>query len=132
MKASKILLIEKECIIAMEIQKTLTELGYQIFTSISGDKGLEMAFKINPDLIIIDLNLADGIKTAKRLREFLDIPLIYLAAYINDKILEEAKLTKPSHIILKPFNMDELIDRIKIALEKSKLDRDGANRELLA
>jgi len=118
MTASKILIIENECIIALEIQKTLIELEYKTFTSTSSKKGLEKAQKIDPDLIIIDLNLTDGMKIAKKIREFLDVPIIYLAAYIDEKIIEEAKLTKPSSIILKPFTMDELTDRIEIALNK--------------
>ncbi len=116
MKASKILLIENECIVALEIQKTLVESGYETFISTSSKKGLEKALEIKPDLIIIDLNLADRIKTAKRIMEFLDVPIIYLATYIDEKILEETKLTEPSYIILKPFNMDELMDNIEIAL----------------
>ncbi|MDI6723139.1 MAG: response regulator [Methanobacterium sp.] len=117
MKASRILLIENECIIAMEIQNSLLKSGYKPFTANSGENGLKMALEIKPDLIIIDTDLKalnEGIKTAKRIREVLEAPIIYLTAYFNEKL--QAELTKPSAIILKPFNTDELINTIKTAL----------------
>jgi len=119
MKASKILIIEKECIIAMEIQNSLLKSGYKPFTANSGENGLKMALEIKPDLIIIDTDLKalnEGIEVAKMIREVLEVPIIYITAYLNEKLEKEAKLTKPSCIILKPFSTDELINTIKTAL----------------
>lgn len=128
MKASKILLIENECIIAMEIQNILLKLGYESFTANSGENGLKMALEIKPDLIIIDADLKafnEGIETAKRIRKVLEVPIIYLTAYFNEKLQEEAELTKPSFIILKPFSTDELINTIKTALYVFELEELG-------
>lgn len=133
MKASKILLIENECIIAMEIQNNLLKLGYEPFTANSGENGLKMALEIKPDLIIIDTDLKvlnEGIEVAKRVREVLEVPIIYITAYLNEKLEEEAELTKPSAIILKPFGTDELINTIKTALyvfESEKLENEIGN-----
>jgi PAS domain S-box-containing protein len=66
----------------------------------------------------------DGIETARQIRSRFNIPVVYLTAYSDEKILERAKITEPFGYIIKPFNERELRINIEIALYKHKMERE--------
>jgi len=65
----------------------------------------------------------DGIETAKQIRSRFNIPVVYLTAYSDKKILERAKITEPFGYIIKPFNERELNTNIEIAIYKHEMER---------
>ncbi len=121
MSKSKILVVEDECITAMEIRQILESSGYQPYTASSCEEAVKRAVEIKPDLILMDIKLKggnDGVKTAEKIKELIEVPVIYLTAHWDEKLLESIKLTKPCACILKPFGRKELISNIEIALYK--------------
>ena len=117
MSKPKILIVEDEGITAMEIEKLMESSGYLPYIT-KTHEAIEMAVKTKPDLIIMDIKLEgknNGLKTTEKIKEFQDVPIIYLITYFNEDILESAKL-KPYAYIIKPFDEDELLKNIKIAL----------------
>jgi len=66
----------------------------------------------------------DGIEAASQIHTCLDIPIIYLTAYADEKILDRAKITKPSGYIVKPFIDEDLKIAIEIALYKHKSEKE--------
>lgn len=119
MTQEKILVVEDDQITIMEIQQLLETCGYQPFTANSGKKALQIAIEIKPDLVVMDVKLKggdDGVKTAQRIKELIQVPVIYLTAFYNPQLMESIKLTQPSACILKPFRSQELMSNIEIAL----------------
>ena len=115
----KILVVEDESIIAMDINYTLKGLGYDVCGVVaSGEESVEKAFTMNPDLILMDIKLRgniDGLCAAKQIQSHLNIPVIYLTAYGDESTLKKLDKTKPYGYINKPIEERELkfkIDRI--------------------
>ncbi len=121
MSKLKILVVEDECITAMEIRQILESSGYQPYTASSCGEAVKKAVEIKPDLIIMDIKLKggiNGVKTAEKIKSLIEVPVIYLTAYWDEKLLESIKSAKPCAYILKPFGREELISKIEIALHK--------------
>lgn len=121
----KILVVEDDFITAMEIKCLLETNGYQPYSASSSNDALIKAVEIKPDLILMDVKIKgkdNGIKTTQKIKELIDVPVIYLTAYTDHKLMESIKLTRPAACILKPFESSELISNIKIALYTHKSD----------
>ncbi len=127
MKKPKIIIVEDEHIIAMEIQDRLERIGYEVPAIFStGEEVVKEVKNINPDLIIMDIMLEgkmDGIEAAEKLQNQFDIPLVYLTAYSDKETLERAKITQPFGYILKPLEERELHSTIEIALYKHNIEK---------
>ena len=78
----KILVVEDENLIAMEIQDRLKALGYNVPAVVpSGEEAVNLTSQIKPDLVLMDIRLngsMDGIEAAKQIRKHLDIPIVFL------------------------------------------------------
>jgi DNA-binding LytR/AlgR family response regulator len=121
MTKPKILISEDEIIIAEDLAACLEELGYQTCAIDSGEDTLEMIRTMQPDLVLLDVNLkgdADGIEIGSRIREEFDIPFIYLTAYADKATLDRAKKTEPDGFLAKPFDEKNLRSAIELALYK--------------
>ncbi len=127
MAETRILVVEDEVIVAEDIRRTLQNQGYAVPSTVtSGEDAIKKAKENNPDLALMDIFLQgemDGIETAKQMRS-LDIPVIYLTAYSDKKILERAKITEPFGYIIKPFKERELNITIEMALFKHKMEKE--------
>lgn len=128
MPDNKILVVEDEAVVAIEIQDKLNCLGYNVAgISFSGEDAIKKTEELRPDLVLMDINLGegiDGIETAGRIQARFNIPVIYLTAYTDEETLQKAKLTKPYGYIIKPFNDRELHIIIEIALYKHKAEAE--------
>lgn len=121
------MVVEDEVVIAMRLQQRLTELGYDVTgVAYSGDEAVEKAKSLSPDLILMDIMIPgklDGIEAAKTLKTKLGIPVIFLTAYSEEKIIQRAKKAEPYGYILKPFQDRELKAAIDVALYKKKMEK---------
>ncbi|HEY9703066.1 MAG TPA: ATP-binding protein, partial [Allocoleopsis sp.] len=93
---------------------------------ISGEKAIEEAEKIQPDLILMDIMLKgeiNGIEAAEVIRNKLKIPVVYLTAHTDESTLEKAKKTEPFGYIVKPFEERELHTTIEIALTRYEAEK---------
>ena len=126
-KDVKILVVEDESIIALNIKKKLKSFGYTVpAMATTGEEAIKMAEITFPDLILMDVRLKgdmDGIQTAEEIRKQFDIPIIFLTAYSDDKVLERAKKTEPYGYIVKPFKANDLKSNIEIALYRFGMNR---------
>ncbi|MEH1943964.1 MAG: ATP-binding protein [Nostoc sp.] len=137
MGQARILVVEDEVIVARTIASQLSQLGYIVTgTASSGKVAIAKAWETQPELILMDIILKgemDGIATASKIREQLDVPIIFLTAYGDDRTLERAKITQPFGYIVKPFTIKDLKIAIEIGLLKHQLERDlRENRDRLA
>ncbi|MCK4826800.1 response regulator [bacterium] len=120
MPNKKILIVEGEAIVAKDIQNTLKTLGYDApAIALSGEEAINKSEEIHPDLVLMDIILKgdmDGIDAAEKICNHFDIPVIYLAAYMDEKTLQRAETTGPFGYILKPFEERELHTTIETTL----------------
>lgn len=127
MPGKTILVVEDEGIEALDIQQRLTSMGYHVpEIALSGEEAVARAAEIKPDLVIMDIMLRgdlDGIAAAQRIRDTLDIPIIYLTAYADEATLQRAKITEPYGYIVKPFKQRELHITIDVGLHKHRLEK---------
>jgi|SRR5690554_1115579 len=127
MEAKTVLIVEDEGIEAMDIQQRLQNLGYLVpEIAFSGDEAIAKARAVRPDAVIMDIMLdgpMDGVAAAQRIREILDVPVIYLTAYADENTLQRAKITEPYGYLVKPFKERELHITLDMALYKHKLER---------
>lgn len=122
----RILIVEDEAVIAMDMAQHLREFGYEVVgIAASGDRARELAAQCSPDLIMMDIMLRgprDGIETARAIRADADIPVIFLTAYGDRPTLERAKAASPHGYLLKPFRPNDLRTTIEVALHKQALE----------
>jgi PAS domain S-box-containing protein len=123
----KILVVEDEHIVAMDLINRLRNLGYEVPDSASsGEEAIEKAGKWRPDLVLMDIFLngeMDGIQAATQIRSRYNIPIIYLTAYADSSTLQRAKVTEPFGYVLKPFEERELLTTIEMALYKYRIEQ---------
>jgi len=135
MNNERILIVEDEKIIALDLQRRLERFGYSVVGMASdGMEAVALAKERAPDIILMDIMLAggmDGIEAAGQIRDRYGVPVIFLTAYTDEKTLERAKEVEPFGYILKPFKERELYTTIDIALYKNSIDRKLRKQERL-
>jgi len=133
MNSSRILVVEDESIVALDIRSRLDSLGYELVgLATTGEQAVAAAEKTHPDLILMDIKLKgemDGIEAADQILSCLDIPIIFLTAFADELTLERAKITEPFGYILKPFDERELSTNIQMALYKHQMQKKLKERE---
>lgn len=118
---TKILIVEDESIIALNIKEILTGFGYEIIgIAADGEKALHLATIKTPDLVLMDITLQDredGIDVAEKISKTLSVPIVFLTANDKNKTIDRAINIKPYGYILKPFKEIELKTAVEIALK---------------
>lgn len=127
MDGAKVLVVEDESVVAMDLKDRLVDLGYSVpaFAS-SGEEAIRRVAKEQPDLVLMDVRLKgkmDGIEAAEVIRARFNIPVVYLTAFADDDTLRRAQVTAPFGYLVKPFEELQLHATIKMALHKHKLER---------
>ena len=124
MEKRKILIVEDEYITAEDIKEKLKSVGYKVIGIASTyNKVLELIDNNMPDLVLMDIKIKgdkNGIETANYVRRHYDIPIIFLTAFSDKKLIEQVKNTEPYGYIIKPFTKEGLYSNIEIALNKDQ------------
>ncbi|GMV82292.1 MAG: hypothetical protein AMXMBFR7_34760 [Planctomycetota bacterium] len=127
MTHAKVMVVEDEAIISMDLQNRLRKLGYAVAgTAARGEDVLPRARACGPDLVLMDIMLGgemDGIEAASRVRGELDLPVIFVTAHSDEATLRRAKITEPYGYVLKPFEDREIVTSVEIALYRHRADR---------
>jgi PAS domain S-box-containing protein len=118
----KILIVEDEAVVAMELKTVLQMLGYTVCGTVSrGNDAIRIAKETWPDLILMDIHLQgpmDGIEAAEKINAFYDIPVLFLTAYSDDRTVERVINTRSYGYLVKPFNDRELYTNIEMAIRQ--------------
>ncbi len=122
MSKVNVLVVEDESIVSKDIQYSLKKLGYNVIgAAATGEKAIELATELKPDIILMDIMLKGditGIEASAEIKEKLQIPIIFLTAYADESTLAKAKVTEPYAYIIKPFKEIDLHTSIEMALYK--------------
>ena len=124
---AKILIVEDEQIVAVDIERVLQRLGYRVAgTACSAEEACRLAAESAPDLVLMDVRIdgpLDGIDAARQIHRTSDVPVVFLTAFTDDETLERAKDIEPYGYLVKPFNERDLQATIEVALHKGSVDR---------
>jgi PAS domain S-box-containing protein len=130
---TKILVVEDERIVALDIKNRLEDLGYQVpAMASSGQEAIDKAQETKPDLVLMDIRLEgemDGIEAAEAIRLRFYIPVLYLTALTDEETLRRAKATQPFGFLVKPFENRDLYSTIEVALHRHQLERQLSESE---
>ena len=133
--ARGILVVEDERVVAKDIQRTLTALGYRVVgLAHSGEEAIVKARELSPELVLMDIRMPgpmDGIDAAHVIKEELDFPVVYLTAFSDVETLNRVKLSGQFGYLLKPFKEAELRCAIEIALSRHEMEAVLREREQL-
>jgi DNA-binding NarL/FixJ family response regulator len=134
----KILLLEDEIIVALDLQEILDAAGYITMVTHNLNEALVVAKKFKPHLVICDINLGNGptgidfMIEAKGILPKLEV--IYVTAFSDQKMVESAELTDPFNYIVKPWNEEQIKVSVNMAfhylIEKMKKDSMVENLSL--
>lgn len=123
---AKILIVEDEAIVAMDISYQLTEMGYQVCAiADNGATAIGLVEQHRPDIVLMDIVLKgsmDGVETAKHVSHRFQTPVIFLTAYSDSHTIMRAAQTAPYGYLTKPFQANELRAVIEVALYKAGME----------
>ena len=130
--APHILVIDDEPQIQRAIRTILTEKGFQVSTASRGEEGLTLAAAHEPDIVILDLGLPDidGIEVTRRLREWTQCPILILSVRDSERDKVAALDQGADDYLTKPFGIEELLARVRVALRHSS-SRQGTQSKLV-
>lgn len=120
-KKTRILIADDEPKIRMFLRANLNARGYEVHLAQDGLEAVEMAGQILPDLVILDVNMPrmNGIDACRRIREWADMPIIILSVRDEEKDKVRALDKGADDYVTKPFGMEELLARIRVALRRT-------------
>ncbi len=129
----RILIVENERLVGCDMANTLAGLGYDVVGACqTGEATLDMVRDLQPDLVLMDIHLAgslDGVETAKRIKEFSSVAVIYVTACADLQTVARARETQPHGYLLKPFSEDELRLTVEIAATRYLEEVEHRRRE---
>ncbi|MEG2544777.1 MAG: response regulator transcription factor, partial [Longicatena sp.] len=117
---TKVLLIEDDKNIIKFLSLSLETNGCKVISAQSGIEGISLFMTDNPDLILLDLGLPDidGSEVLSQIRTQSDVPILIVSARGQEKEKVEALDLGADDYITKPFHINELLARIRVALRK--------------
>ena len=123
---AKIIIVEDEKIIAEDIKWTLINFGYDVVGMVSEPEDiLPTVREIKPDLILMDIKLGnkfEGVDAATRIKNELNLPVVFLTAYSDSDTIKKVLTSTPYGYLLKPYNEKELRATIEMALLRHKME----------
>jgi len=123
--AARILVVEDDFLVAMQMESALTEAGFEVAgVASSGEDAIELALKERPRLCVMDIRLAgkrDGIDTALQLSAEQGIRCIFATAHHDEESRRRAAPAGPLGWLHKPYTMSSLVGLVRSAL--AELDK---------
>jgi len=120
---AKILIAEDERDIRDLVAFTLRFAGHEVFAASNGEEAVDMAPRVNPDLILMDVRMPrmtgyEACKVMKANPDLKDIPIVFLSAKGQETEIQQGLEVGAEEYLLKPFAPDQLTARIKTILTK--------------
>lgn len=120
MTKARIMVVEDEGIVAMDIRNRLRRLGYEVpAIAKSGEVAIKKVVEAHPDLVLMDIMLngdMDGIEASMAIQKLINVSVIYATASSDERTIQRARTAGSCGYLIKPFSDDELQNAIKNAL----------------
>ncbi|GAC1382718.1 MAG: response regulator [Ktedonobacteraceae bacterium] len=125
---ARILVVDDEIEIMRALQRSLTAYGFEVFIASSGEDALEAINQHRPDLMLLDLGLPgmSGLEVCKRVRAQSNLPIIVLSVKDAERDKVQALDLGADDYVPKPFGIDEVLARIRVALRHTAHVQAGA------
>jgi len=131
---ARILIVEDETIVAMDLAATLRRLGYEVVGMVgTGAAAIEWAASHQPDLILMDIRIKgpmDGIEAAAVIQERQRTPIVFLTAHGDNDTVQRAKAASPHGYLVKPFEEPVLHRVLEMALHRAGTERSARDEAL--
>lgn len=129
-----ILVVDDEPQIQRAIRTILTEKGFKVSTASRGEEALTLAAANEPDIVILDLGLPDmdGVDVCMRLREWTQVPIIILSVRDSERDKVAALDKGADDYLTKPFGIEELLARVRVALRHAASREGGQSKVIQA
>jgi len=129
-----VLVIDDEPQILRALRTILTAKKFQVSVARNGEEGLTLAASLLPEVIILDLSLPDidGVEVCKQLREWTQVPIIVLSVRDSERDKVKALDSGADDYLTKPFGIEELLARIRVALRHSTLAQGSKSTRVKA
>lgn len=117
----RIIIADDESLIRLDLREMLTHLGYDVIAEAGdGSSAMELARKLRPDLVIMDIKMpdVDGITAAEGLTADRIAPVVLLTAYSDQALVDRAKEAGVVGYVVKPFREAELMPVIELSLAR--------------
>lgn len=118
----KVVVVEDERIIALDLKQALTALEYEVVgLAASGRLAIQIAHETSPDIVLMDVHLegeVDGIQAAQAIYTRLRIPVVFLTAFAEGETLKRAQASLPFGYLVKPFEARQLHATVQMALSR--------------
>ncbi len=128
MTRARVLIVEDDEILSLELTEDLEEAGYEVTAvAASGEEALECARQALPDVALMDVRLKgamDGVEAAAELKGRFGVSSVYLTGNSDAKLLERAAITEPFGYLIKPCSRTALRAAIEIAVCKSRFQSE--------
>lgn len=120
---ARILIVDDEAEIRRALQRNLQAHGFEVITAESGEEALDMLTLHRPDLILLDLGLPgmSGLEVCKQIRTYSHLPIIILSVKDAERDKVRALDSGADDYVSKPFGVDEVLARIRVALRHAAL-----------
>ena len=127
-RGPRLLLVEDDATIARVLRRNLEAHGYDVEYASEGGEGLIRFAQWHPDAVLLDLGLPDmdGVTFIRDVRSHSATPIVVLSARDSERDKVDALDAGADDYLAKPFGLDELRARIRVALRHLSSDRDGA------
>ena len=127
----RVLVVDDEPQITRVLRTVLTSQGYQVRTAAEGEAALVSFKEWRPELVITDLYMPhmDGIELCRRIRVLSTVPIIVLSVKGEERTKVEALDCGADDYVVKPFEIDELLARVRAALRRSGTETEAASVE---
>jgi two-component system KDP operon response regulator KdpE len=124
---ASILVVDDEKEIVRALQRSLAAHGYAVLTAMNGEEAVQEVVKSHPDLLLLDLMMPgmSGLEVCRRVRSTSNVPIIVLSVKDAEYDKVEALDLGADDYIQKPFGMDEVLARIRVALRHTILTPAG-------
>ena len=131
MNKAQILVVEDDNAVAKLMAATMESQDYQYRIASTGASAIMEALSYKPEVMILDLGLpdADGIEVIKKIRAWSNMPIIVVSARSEDTDKVAALDAGADDYLTKPFSVDELLARLRVALRRVRYDRQRLSEE---
>jgi two-component system, response regulator PdtaR len=119
----RIIVVEDESIVRLDVTIMLEDAGYEVIAQAGdGEKAVELAFSLKPDLIIMDIKMPklNGLKASEIISKKMNTPILILTAYSQREYIDKAKQANIMGYLVKPITEANLIPAVEIALKQAE------------
>lgn len=118
-----VIIVEDDMLLSLVESRIIEKLGYTVIGKAqSGEKAIELARQLKPDVIVMDMSLKgemNGLDASEEIRRFSETPIIFLSGSAESDLIKNAKKLGNADYLVKPIKADDMLNPLKKAMKKN-------------